>query len=90
MSVDLPEPDGPMTAGELPPRDVERDAAERVDGGLALAVAPRDLVRRYDIAPAGQPSPLVRLEPNFIQTFITAPFPLFHVALGSIIGESPD
>ena len=39
ISVDLPEPDGPMTATSSPGCDVERDAAERVDGGLALAVA---------------------------------------------------
>ena len=42
MSVDLPEPDGPMTASSSPGCDVERDAAERVDGGVALAVAARE------------------------------------------------
>ena len=41
ISVDLPEPDGPMTAVSLPRLDLERDAAQRVDGRLALAVAAR-------------------------------------------------
>ena len=35
MSVDLPEPDGPMTAVSSPARDLDRDAAEGVDGGVA-------------------------------------------------------
>ena len=39
ISVDLPEPDGPITATSLRALNGERDAAERVDGGLALAVA---------------------------------------------------
>ena len=39
MSVDLPDPDGPMIAVKEPGCDLERDAAERVDGGVALAVA---------------------------------------------------
>ena len=43
MSVDLPEPDGPMTAVRRPRGDVDRDAAERVDGGVALAVAADDV-----------------------------------------------
>ena len=43
MSVDLPEPDGPMTAVRRPRGDVERDAAQRVDGGVALAVAAHDV-----------------------------------------------
>ncbi len=41
ISVDLPEPDGPMTADELAGAHVERDAAKRLDGGLALAVDAR-------------------------------------------------
>ena len=43
ISVDLPEPDGPMTAVRRPCGDVERDAAQRVDGGVALAVAADDV-----------------------------------------------
>ena len=39
ISVDLPEPDGPMTAVSSPARDLERDAAERVDGRVPLPVA---------------------------------------------------
>ena len=39
ISVDLPEPDGPMTAVSWPRGDVDGDAAQRVDGGVALAVA---------------------------------------------------
>ena len=39
MRVDLPEPDGPMTAVNWPAGNLERDAAKGVDGGLALAVA---------------------------------------------------
>ena len=35
ISVDLPEPDGPITAVSLPLRDLERDAAQR-----ATAVSP--------------------------------------------------
>ena len=35
-----------MTAVSLSVRDLERDTAEGVDGGVALAVAPRNLVRR--------------------------------------------
>ena len=45
MSVDLPEPDGPMIAVSSPGTIVERDAAQRIDGRVALAVAARDLVR---------------------------------------------
>ena len=44
ISVDLPEPDGPMTATSSPGLDVERDAAKRVDGGLALAEAAGEVV----------------------------------------------
>ena len=39
MSVDLPEPDGPMTAANSPRRERDGDAGERVDGGGALAEA---------------------------------------------------
>ena len=38
ISVDLPEPDGPMTATSWPRSTVERHAAQRVYRGLALAV----------------------------------------------------
>ncbi len=48
MSVDLPEPDGPMTAVSLRGRDVERDAAQRVDRGVSAAVAAGDVVRGDD------------------------------------------
>ena len=43
ISVDLPEPDGPMMAVRRPSWIVERDAAQRVDGGVAVAVAARDV-----------------------------------------------
>ena len=39
MSVDLPEPDGPMMAVQLAAADLDVDAAQRVDGGVAAAVA---------------------------------------------------
>ena len=42
ISVDLPEPEGPMTAVSRPLGDLERDAAERVHRGIALAVAADD------------------------------------------------
>ena len=45
ISVDLPEPDGPMIAVSSPAAHVERDAAERVDRRVALAVAARQVVR---------------------------------------------
>ena len=48
MSVDLPEPEGPMTAVSWPRVDLQGDAAQRVDGRVALAVAARDVVRRDD------------------------------------------
>ena len=38
MSVDLPEPGRTHDGRELPAFDVERHAAERVHGGLALSV----------------------------------------------------
>ena len=41
MSVDLPEPDGPMTAVSWPRSTSSVDAAQRVDGRVALAVAAR-------------------------------------------------
>ena len=44
MSVDLPEPDGPMTATSSPAGHLERHAAEGVDGRLALAVAATQVV----------------------------------------------
>ena len=46
MSVDLPEPGRPHDGGHVPARDVEGDAAKRLDRGFAVAVA------------AGQPSGL--------------------------------
>ena len=49
MSVDLPEPDGPMIAVNVPRAKSTDDAAQRVDGGGALAVALRE-VRAADDA----------------------------------------
>ena len=37
ISVDLPEPDGPMIAVKRRAGKLDADAVERVDGGLALA-----------------------------------------------------
>ena len=48
MSVDLPDPDGPMIAVNEPGCDLERDAAERVDGGVTLAVALGEVAARDD------------------------------------------
>ena len=63
MSVDLPEPDGPMTAVSLPRGDVERDAAQRVHRGVALAVHARDaLPRRRRRRPVLFRSPCALLE----------------------------
>ena len=44
MSVDLPEPDGPMTAVNWPAGTLERDAAQGVDGGFSVAVSARERV----------------------------------------------
>ena len=44
MSVDLPEPDGPMIAAKRPAGKSTRDAGERVHGGLALAVAAAEIL----------------------------------------------
>ena len=38
ISVDLPEPDGPMIGGELAALELDRDAVERAHLGLAGAV----------------------------------------------------
>ena len=45
MSVDLPEPDGPITATSSPSVDRQRDAAQGVDGRVALAVAAGQVAR---------------------------------------------
>ena len=50
ISVDLPEPEGPITAVSLPFVDPERDAAQRVDCGVAFAVPARDVVGDDDRA----------------------------------------
>ena len=42
ISVDLPEPDGPITAVSRPSSDVDGHAAQRVDRRVALAVAAHD------------------------------------------------
>ena len=39
ISVDLPEPDGPMIAVNVPALEVDAHAAQRVDGAGALAEA---------------------------------------------------
>ena len=49
ISVDLPEPDGPITAVSLPDGHVDRDAAKRVDCRVAFAVAPRHVLRDDDL-----------------------------------------
>ena len=41
ISVDLPEPDGPMIAAKRAALEIDADAGERVDRDLALAVAAR-------------------------------------------------
>ena len=43
MSVDLPEPDGPMIAANWPRGIVDGHAAKGVDGRLARAIAARDV-----------------------------------------------
>ena len=48
MSVDLPEPDGPITAVSSPSRTLDRDTAESVDGRVTCAVAPRHVLRDDD------------------------------------------
>ena len=53
ISVDLPEPDGPITAVSFPLRDLEADAAERVDGRVTLAVATGQRRVRRRPAPVG-------------------------------------
>ena len=50
ISVDLPDPDGAHDRGQLALLDVQRDAAQGVDGRLALAVAPRHLAGDDDRA----------------------------------------
>ena len=50
ISVDLPEPDGPMTAVALPRCDVDGHAAKRVDRRLTLSVAAGDVPRDDDRA----------------------------------------
>ena len=45
MSVDLPEPDGPMIAAKRAGREVDGDAGQGIDGGLALAVAAAQILR---------------------------------------------
>ena len=53
MSVDLPEPDGPMTAVRRPSAMSTRDAAQGVDRGVALAVAADDVACGDDGAAGG-------------------------------------
>ena len=45
MNVDLPDPDGPTTATNSPPADVERDAAEGVHRRALHGVGLGDVVR---------------------------------------------
>ncbi len=49
MSVDLPEPDGPMIAAKRPAGKSTRDARQGVHGGLALAVAAAEVVSLDDV-----------------------------------------
>ena len=49
ISVDLPEPDGPMIAVKRPRSKSTRHAVERVDGGLPLAVAAAQVVCSDDL-----------------------------------------
>ena len=48
ISVDLPEPEGPMTVVSLPRSTPSVDPAQRIDCCLALAVAACDCVRLDD------------------------------------------
>ena len=48
MSVDLPEPDGPMTATKSPALQRDGHSAQRVDGGVAAAVTPGDVTGSGD------------------------------------------
>ena len=48
ISVDLPEPDGPMTAVSAPRRDRDRDATQRVDRGVALRRTAASVLRDDD------------------------------------------
>ena len=48
ISVDLPEPDGPITATRCARLDVERDAAQRSDGRRAFPIAAREFPGRDD------------------------------------------
>ena len=50
MRVDLPEPDGPITAVALRRRDVDRHPAEGVDGGIPFSVSARHVVCSDDRA----------------------------------------
>ena len=50
ISVDLPEPDGPMIAAKRGRREVDADAGERVDRDVALAVAADQLAGADDRA----------------------------------------
>ena len=48
ISVDLPDPDGPMIAAKRPVGEVDRHARQGVDRGLALAVAAAQIARADD------------------------------------------
>ena len=48
ISVDLPEPDGPMMATNSPAWSDDGHAAQRVDGGVAAAVTPADVTGSSD------------------------------------------
>ena len=61
ISVDLPEPDGPITATQLAPRHLERDAAQGVHGRGALAVVALEVARAHRDAVARRLSYLSRL-----------------------------
>ncbi len=53
ISVDLPEPDGPMIALKPPGGERDADAVERANLRLALAVDARQVLAATTISPAG-------------------------------------
>ena len=53
-SVDLPEPDGPMTAVNVPRRERQRDAVERAHGAVAAPEDAHDVVELDDAAARGR------------------------------------
>ena len=50
ISVDLPEPEGPMIAVKRSRSKSTLTSRQRVDGGVALAVAAADVAGLHDVA----------------------------------------